>query len=326
MDFAVETIDLIRTFKKKRGEYITAVDRVDLQIKPGEVFGLLGPNGAGKTTIIKILVTLLYPTSGRALVAGHDVVSEAEAVRPLINMVSGGETSGYGILNVRENIWMFSQFYGLPGRVAKARIDEYLQRFEMTADATTKVNRLSTGMRQKMNIIRGFVTDPRILFLDEPTLGLDVHIAREVRRYVREWIAERNNRTILLTTHYMAEAEELCDRIAIVDGGKVVACDSPAGLRASLGDGGVFTLTLSPAPKDTTLVERIPDVRDAYVGKSDGKSSGELRFNLANDARLTEIFSAANQAGYTVRGFSKREPDLEDIFVKIVGRRLHDNE
>jgi ABC-2 type transport system ATP-binding protein len=326
MDFAIETADLVRTFKIKRGEFLTAVDRVNLQVKPGEVFGLLGPNGAGKTTVIKILVTLLYPTSGRAFVAGHDVVREAEAVRPLINMVSGGETSGYGILNVRENIWMFSQFYGMPGKLAKERIDRYLKRFEMTGDAATKVNRLSTGMRQKMNIIRGFVTDPQILFLDEPTLGLDVHIAREVRQYIREWIAEKKDHTILLTTHYMDEAEELCDRIAIIDNGKLVACDTPAALRATMGEGGAFTLTLSPAPTDTTLVDQIPDVRNAYLAKSDGRTTGELRFTLNSDARLPEIFAAATQAGFAVRGFSKREHDLEDLFVKIVGRRLHEDE
>jgi len=326
MTLAIETVDLTRTFKKKRGEALTALDRVNLQVRPGEVFGLLGPNGAGKTTLIKILVTLLFPTSGKAFVAGHDVEAEANAIRPLINMVSGGETSGYGILNVRENIWMFSQFYGLPGNVAKKRIDQYLERFELAADAKTKVNRLSTGMRQKMNIIRGFVTDPRILFLDEPTLGLDVHIAREVRSYIREWIDEDRQRTLLLTTHYMAEAEELCDRIAIIDGGKVVACDTPAALRATLGEGGTFTLQLTPAPRDTALVENIPGVSAPYLIGSDNLETGEIRFVLNDDRCITEVFEAAKHAGFTVRGFSKREPDLEDLFMKIVGRRLHEHE
>jgi ABC-2 type transport system ATP-binding protein len=295
-------------------------------VRAGEFFGLLGPNGAGKTTLIKILVTLLYPTAGRALVAGHDVVAGADRVRPLINMVSGGESSGYGILNVRENIWMFSQFYGIPGRIAKARIDGYLERFGLAADAKTKVNRLSTGMRQKMNIIRGFVTDPQILFLDEPTLGLDVHIAREVRAYIREWIAEKPGRTVLLTTHYMAEAEELCDRIAIIDGGRIVACDSPAALRATLGKGGSFAMTLAPAPRDASLVEGFDGVSGAYLARLDGGESGELRFQLNDDARLPDIFAAARGAGFAVREFSKRQPDLEDLFLKVVGRRLHENE
>ncbi|HPQ70730.1 MAG TPA: ABC transporter ATP-binding protein [bacterium] len=326
MNLAVETIDLTRTYKVKRGETLTALDRVNLQIRPGEVFGVLGPNGAGKTTAIKILVTLLYPSSGQALVAGHDVVEHPEKVRPLINMVSGGETSGYGILTVRENIWMFSQFYGLPGAVAKKRIDEYLVRFSLDKNAKTKVHNLSTGMRQKMNIIRGFVTDPQILFLDEPTLGLDVHIAREVRRYIREWIAENNRRTVLLTTHYMAEAEELCDRIAIIDGGRLVACDTPAALRRSLGEGGLFTLILSPEPRDTSLVANIPGVSGAYLLPADEPGSMALRFQLSDDQRLQDIFAVAAEHGYRIKGFSKHEPDLEDLFVKIVGRRLHENE
>jgi len=326
MPLAIETVDLVRTFKKKRGAVFTALDKVNLQVYPGEVFGLLGPNGAGKTTLIKILVTLLYPTAGHALVAGHDVVTEADAVRPLINMVSGGETSGYGILTVRENIWMFSQFYGLPGKIAKPRIDGYLERFGLAKDAGTKVNRLSTGMRQKMNIIRGFVTDPQILFLDEPTLGLDVHIAREVRSYIKEWMAEKKGRTLLLTTHYMAEAEELCDRVAIIDNGKLVACDTPAALRQSLGKGGTFNLTLMPPPRDTKLVDAIPGVSEAYLPNPEAAGEGQLRFRLDNDARLTEIFAAATAAGFTVRTFTKRQPDLEDLFMKVVGRRLHAHE
>jgi ABC-2 type transport system ATP-binding protein len=326
MQYAIETVDLVRTFKKKKTEVFTAVDNVNLQVKSGEVFGLLGPNGAGKTTVIKILVTLLYPSSGRALVAGHDVVADADRVRPLINMVSGGETSGYGILNVRENIWMFSQFYGIPGKIAKKRIDEYLKRFGLAKDAGTKVNRLSTGMRQKMNIIRGFVTDPQILFLDEPTLGLDVHVAREVRTFIREWIAEKAGRTLLLTTHYMAEAEELCDRIGIIDGGKLIEVGSPAELRAGMGEGGSFVMNLSPGPKDTSLVADIPGVSNAYLKDGFGDGRGELRFVLDDDARLTEIFAALSQAGHKVHGFSKREPDLEDLFVKVVGRRLHEHE
>ena len=326
MTFAIETENLVRTYKKKRGETFKALDDVSLRVNAGEVFGLLGPNGAGKTTLIKILVTLLYPTSGRALVAGHDVMRDPDAVRPLINMVSGGETSGYGILTVRENIWMFSQFYGLPSRLAKQRIDHYLERFGMTKDAGTKANRLSTGMRQKMNIIRGFVTDPRILFLDEPTLGLDVHVAREVRTYIREWIAEDPGRTLLLTTHYMAEAEELCDHIGIIDDGKLVAEGTPAALRANLGEGGSFVMSLSPAPHDTSLVDGIEGVSSTYLANNHGGEQGELRFVLDDDQRLTEIFSKAAAQGYTVHGFSKRQPDLEDLFVKIVGRRLHEHE
>jgi len=225
---AILTENLGRTFKKKKtqkgafGKRIEdALIDINIEVKPGEIFGFLGPNGAGKTTLIKILTTLLYPSSGRAFVAGYDVAKDTKKVRPLINMVSGGETSGFGILTTYENIWMFSQFYGIASKVAKQRIEYYLERFGLTDDARTKVNKLSTGMRQKMNIIRGLVTDPQILFLDEPTLGLDVHTARQVRSVMVDWINEHPEKTVFLTTHYMAEADELCDRIAIIDKGRI---------------------------------------------------------------------------------------------------------
>src|SRR5689334_4786812 len=229
---AVETRGLRRTFRAGRGGgEVTALAGVDLRIEPGEVFGLLGPNGAGKTTCIKILNTLLFPTSGEARVAGHDVVTEAQAVRHRIALVSGGENAGYGILTVRECLWLFSQFYGVPSSVAWRRIDALIDAVDLREQAHARINRLSTGQRQRMNFARGFVSDPEILFLDEPTLGMDVNAARRLRGFVTSWVRERAGRTVLLTTHYMAEADELCDRIAIVDRGRVLACDTPPALR-----------------------------------------------------------------------------------------------
>src|SRR5205807_2292717 len=168
------------------------------------------------------LATLLLPTSGQALVAGHDVSKDPFPIRQVINMVSGGETSGYGLLTARENIWMFSQFYGVPSKVSKGRIDELMHIFGLWDKRNAKVRMLSTGQRQKMNMIRGFVTDPDILFLDEPTLGLDVNAARVIREYVTNWVRGQKGKTVLLTTHYMAEADQMCDRIAIIDKGKKV--------------------------------------------------------------------------------------------------------
>ncbi len=233
LDFAIRTVDLKRSYAKVpgHGDVVWALAGVDLAVYPGEVFGVLGPNGAGKTTLIKILSTLLLPTAGRAEVAGYDVVREAFAVRRIINMVSGGEYSGYGILSVRENLWMFSQLYGLTYSEARRRIDRLLAVVDLTSEQHKKVNKLSTGMRQKMNFARGFINYPRVLFLDEPTLGLDVTVSRRLRAFVREWVAEDTTRTVLLTTHYMQEADELCDRVAIIDRGHVLVCDRPAALK-----------------------------------------------------------------------------------------------
>src|SRR5467141_1705636 len=219
MSYAVETRNLTRIFagKKRRRQRrkgtaeevdegsgpVTALDGVSLEIKEGELFGMLGPNGAGKTTLIKILCTLLLPTSGQAWVAGHDISKDPFPIRERINMVSGGETSGYGLLTTRENIWMFSQFYGVPSKVAKARIDELFKTFGLWDKRDAKVRTLSSGQRQKMNMVRGFVTDPDILFLDEPTLGLDVNAARVIRDYVTNWVRSQEGKTVLLTTHYM---------------------------------------------------------------------------------------------------------------------------
>src|SRR5262249_19727033 len=161
------------------------LDGVSLEVRPGELFGLLGPNGAGKTTLIKILTTLLAPSAGRAWVDGLDVVTEADRIRPRINMVSGGESSGYGILNVRENLWRFGRIYGVPAAVAFERIDKMLGIVGLTDKGGTRISHLSTGQRQKMNFCRGFITDPRILFLDEPTLGLDVTSARAIRTFIK---------------------------------------------------------------------------------------------------------------------------------------------
>src|SRR5436853_4342348 len=202
---AVQTVDLRREFRTRgigigAGKTIVALDRVSLAISQGEIFGLLGRNGAGKTTLIKILTTLLAPTSGQAFVNGLDVTRHVIPVRQRIAMVSGGEQSGYGILTVREQLWMFAQFYGVPSPVAHKRIGELLEAVDLADQANQKIYALSTGMRQRINLCRALVSDPEILFLDEPTVGLDVEAARVVRNYVRSWMQQNPRRTVLLTT------------------------------------------------------------------------------------------------------------------------------
>ena len=322
---AIRTRELTRRFKKKRQDEFVALDAVDLDVEQGQIFGLLGPNGAGKTTLIKILATLLYPNSGTAEVLGIDVARHPRKVRPLINMVSGGETSGYGILTVRENIWMFSQFYGIPGKLAKQRIEQYLERFELARDGDTKINKLSTGMRQKMNLIRGLITDPKVLFLDEPTLGLDVHIAREIRAFMAQWVADDPERTVLLTTHYMAEAEELCRNLAIIDRGRIVVCDTPEQIREDLGASGFYRLALANGRVDQATLQAVEGLADLeLVDEDDGRR--EYKFRLKSEERLSDVFDLCQAKDARILNFSKERPDLEDLFVNIVGRKLDRNE
>jgi ABC-2 type transport system ATP-binding protein len=325
---AVETTGLTRTYRARRGEKETvALAGVDVEIRPGEVFGVLGPNGAGKTTLIKILATLLSPTGGTARVDGLDVVREAAEVRRRITMVSGGEHSGYGILTVRENIWMFSQFFGIPTRVATERTDALLARLGMTADAKTRVNKLSTGMRQKMNIIRGFVCEPKILFLDEPTLGLDVQVSREVRGLVKEWVAGAAagaEKTVLLTTHYMQEADELCHRIAIVDRGRILACDTPAALKRRLKKESVFHLEVAGLASVDGLAALPGVARIGEVGAADGVK--KLSAALVEEHAVAALISGIVDRGARLVSLAKIEPTLEDVFVSLVGHGIHDDE
>jgi ABC-2 type transport system ATP-binding protein len=321
---AVEAHGLRRVFRASRGAgEVVALDRLDLRIERGEVFGLLGPNGAGKTTCIKILNTLLFPTSGEARVAGFDVVRQAREVREVIGLVSGGESSGYGILTVRECLWMFSQFYGVPSALAHPRIEHLLDVVGLKELARTRINRLSTGQRQRMNFARGFVSDPEIMFLDEPTLGMDVNAARDLRAFVARWVREQPGRTVLLTTHYMAEADEMCDRIAIIDRGRVLACDTPAELRRSVQGGQHVELEVRShgdgRPQD------LDGVALAWGAPHPERGTQTLKFRLPPGRVLGEALRVLESRGLSVQAISTRETSLEDAFIRIVGRGLDDD-
>lgn len=322
---ALGRIYKIREQKKDAPKELVALNDVNLDVQRGELFGLLGPNGAGKTTLIKILTTLLAPTSGRALVEGHDVAKEPQRVRPLINMVSGGESSGYGLLTVRENLWMFSQFYGMPSKAANQRIRELLEIVGLADKINTKSSDLSTGMKQKMGVVRGFMTDPQVIFLDEPTLGLDVGAARDVRHFARRWIDEHPERSLLLTTHYMVEADELCDRVAIINQGRVLACDRPSALKRQLRRDAIFQLEVSPldgtAPEEFAQIAGVKRFQHTAL---DGGSS--LEFTLENDDVLPAVVGKLSEKNIHLRNLEKREPTLEDVFVELVGMSMQEVE
>jgi ABC-2 type transport system ATP-binding protein len=328
---AIKTENLTREYKvkgqkKKDGEAqktLVALDGVNLEVYQGELFGLLGPNGAGKTTLIKILTTLLAPTGGVCYVDGLDVVKQANEARHRINMVSGGETSGYGILTVRENLWMFSQFYGVTWGDADVRIKEMLKIVELEDKANTRISALSTGQRQRMNFCRGFITDPKVIFLDEPTLGLDVNAARIVRDFTREWMQKNPDRTVLLTTHYMAEADELCDRIAIIDHGKVLACDTPANLKRTLQKQPVFEISASGVDgRSIEAFGRVPGVVRVNGEPDESGSVYNFKFILEDESVIGGVISSLAAQNGSIVSLQKNEPTLEDVFLKLVGRSL----
>ncbi len=327
---AIETSGLgriykIRGAKKAEEKKLVALEDVNLQIPTGELFGLLGPNGAGKTTLIKILTTLLSPSSGSARVAGIDVVKNPEAVRQKINMVSGGESSGYGLLTVRENLWMFAQFYGIPSKEANQRIQKLLEIVGIADRANTRSSNLSTGLRQKMNVVRGFLTDPQVLFLDEPTLGLDVGAARDVRGFIKNWMNDDPQRTLLLTTHYLVEAEELCDRVAIINKGKVLACDTPAALKQRVQKDAIFEIHLDSArPLDSNIFSAIECVKSVHLRPVNNHTVMELF--LEEEAAVAQVMARLTDQSARILSLQKREPTLEDVFVQLVGAHFEEVE
>jgi ABC-2 type transport system ATP-binding protein len=247
------------------------------------------------------------------------VVKDYDQIRARINMVSGGEISGYGLLTVRENLWMFSQFYGIPPKVARQRMDDLLERFGLLDKADAKVRTISTGQKQKMNVIRGFVTDPDLIYLDEPTLGLDVNASLIISDFLQKWVKETPGKTMLLTTHYMVEADELCDRVAIIDQGRILACDSPSNLKRMLKRATTFDIETTAFPG----LDSIPSMvgLEGYNSKSVGDRA-LTRFVVNDEAVISEIISYINSKGGRIIALGKSEATLEDVFIHLVGRGL----
>ena len=318
-DLSIETKSLRRLFKGIPGKGdVVALDQVNLEVFDDEIFGLLGPNGAGKTTLIKILCTLLLPTQGEARIKGLDVVKQAPQIRRLINLVSGGDTPGYGILSVKENLWFFSQLYGLPRDFAKDRIAKLVDQLELQDYLNTRMSKLSTGYKQRLNLARGFVNDPSVLFLDEPTLGLDVLSARHLRTLVKDWI-HTGGKTVLLTTHYMAEADQLCDRVGIINHGKILACDTPQRLKTTVAGGATWKIEITPNLSQPEAVKAIPGV--IGLSQTDNIETGvsTLKLVLQDESVMSDLLSQIRESGSRVLNMGKSEPTLEDVYISLVG-------
>jgi ABC-2 type transport system ATP-binding protein len=302
----------------KRFGNFTAVDDISFTVKQGEIFGILGPNGAGKSTLIRMLTTLLPPSGGRAIVAGADVVADADSVRRAIGVIPQAMTSDLE-LTPEENLLIFAKFYGVPRERRRRLIEELLAAVDLTEWADKPVRQLSGGMRRRVEIARGLVHEPRIFFLDEPTTGLDPVSRAAAWEMLRKIKAERDL-TVVLTTHYMDEADKLCDRIAIVDHGKLKTLDSPVRLKAAVaGQSNVEAAFANPPSGWRQQLEALPGVRE--VSGSDGAARISCVRAPATTLALLEL---AARKGVTVQSLSVQSTTLDDVFVHFTGRQLRD--
>ena len=304
-----------RLFWVRRQEPKVAVDGIDLDVEPGSITGLLGLNGAGKTTTIKMLATLLHPDAGEITIDGLDVVRDAARVRPLVNLISGGERSLYMRLTARENLWYFGRLYGLGGAELERRIADLLDLVGLPASLDARVETFSKGMRQRLQIARGLVNRPRWLFLDEPTLGLDVPVARHLRRVTRD-LATVHGCGILLTSHYMSEVEELCDRLVVIDRGRIVASGSAARLKAEAAGARATRLLVRGAPGSARLAAFLSRLGDPSHVATEASEQGTV---VTVHAEPPEVVAAAVGAGLEVLRAEAIEPSLDDVMVALGG-------
>lgn len=302
---AIRTENLVKRYAE-----VTAVAGVSLEIKEGEVFGLLGPNGAGKTTLISMLATLVRPTSGTALVAGRDINLEPLEVRRNIGIVFQ-EPSVDDLLTARENLYLHSMLYGMPRRDIPAAIEKFLGLVKLSDRGDSLVKTYSGGMRRRLEIARGLIHRPRILFLDEPTLGLDPASRKAVWTHIRE-LKETHNTTIILTTHYMEEADSLADRIAIINAGRIIELDTPEALKRKVGGDLVFI----KGALDEAAIKALPFVSSVE------KDNSRYKLSIDNSgANLQALLAAAGK----IDEVEVRRVTLDDVFLKFAGRQVSDD-
>ncbi|MAG13657.1 MAG: ABC transporter ATP-binding protein [Spirochaetales bacterium] len=312
-----------KPFRKKKGE-LRAVDVVSFTIPKGEIFSLLGPNGAGKTTTIKILATLLIPSGGSASVMGHDVVKQDFAVRKVLTAVLPGERTLYWKLSVKENLLYFASLYGMSQREAMPVIKQLLADFELEDKENSLVEKLSTGQRQKAVLCRALLPGPEVILLDEPTLGLDPVSAKNLRAIIKR-IQEKGT-TILLTTHYMFEADELSDRVAIIDAGKIVCLDTPQNLKKNLNVKKIFRLETNRwTDKISESISLSHGIQSSRFYRKNGHYSVELEV-AQRDLSLSGLSTFCSNNDISIHQVSIDEPTLEDVFVEKTGKTISEAE
>jgi len=315
---ATPAIEVVHITKKYNG--FTAVDDVSFSVAEGEIFGLLGPNGAGKSTLIRMMTTLLPITAGAARVAGHDVAREADAARQSIGVIPQAMTSDLD-LTVGENLSIYAKLYGVPPRERERAIASLLEDVELTKWRGAQTKTLSGGMRRRLEVARGLVHSPKIFFLDEPTTGLDP-VSRVAVWEMLTRIKEQRRLTMLITTHYMDEADRLCDRVAIVDHGKLVALDTPLNLKNTVPGSTVIEAQFLHAPPDwERRLQALPAVNSVH-----SEAGGMYRLLCAGAASITALVETALAAGVEVKSLAVQSTTLDDVFVHYTGRQLRDEQ
>jgi len=342
---SIQTVNLTKVFAKKRhrgilgflrknpekkkaksegGDALTvALDHVSLKVRAGELFGLLGPNGAGKTTLVKCLSTILIPDEGTALVNGYDVLKETTMVRASIGLVVGGERTLYWKLTARDNLMYFASLYKMPRAEAKSRVNELLEMLGLLDRADERLEDYSTGMRQKIAIARALLHNPLVLLLDEPTLGLDPTFSRQIRNQIRE-LCRNEGKTILLATHYMYEADELCDRVAIINNGRIVAVDTANRLKAMVKEKELVEVACLNPPSgiEAELKTLIPDADIVTLIQGDEAMATPSRIKIiGEDAEdyVSTVIDALRKKKVQITSLNVGMPTLEDAFIKLTG-------
>lgn len=305
---------LTKVFNKS----LVAVDHVSFSVREGEVFGLLGPNGAGKTTTIKMLTTVLRPTEGRAYVLGYDVVKDADMVRRVIGVVPQEYTADEDLTGY-ENVMLCADLYGIPRGVAKERAADLLELVGLAPFKDKRVETYSGGMRRRLELVCGLINRPRVLFLDEPTLGLDVQTRAAIWDYIR-LLREEYGVTIFMTTHYLEEADALCDRVAIIDRGKIVAMGPPQELKDGLG-GDVITISIREGDDVSDLIRSVDRVKEVRREGSAYRIKAEL-----GEVTAPLIIEALRKRGYTITKLSLTKPTLDEVYLECTGRAIRDAE
>jgi ABC-2 type transport system ATP-binding protein len=319
---ALDCRGVVKNFRRGRGlkkKITRAVDKADLQIRKGELFGLLGPNGAGKTTLVRCIATLLIPDEGNINVFGHDAFKDSLWCRQRIGLLTSGERTLYWKLSARANLNFFAALYGLSGKARDKRIDYLVELLGLKDVENERLERYSSGMKQKVSVARAILHNPDLILLDEPSLGLDPQFARFIRQFIREELNQRLGKTILITTHYMDEADELCNRIAFISKGKIVDVKTPAEYKRDIPHTEVLEVRVQGQP-DTARVQALPGVERFTSEFKEGVTTVKLVLPRAETV-LSETIELL-RTGSRILGVDVKQPTLEDVFLYVTGTSL----